>query len=382
MTTTAPAPRPARTAGSRWGRRIVLLFVFLLAIAGILYITGALEVQPQIAIVTASQDPYWDLVITGARAAAERSKVRLIVIRPPSDPDEQARQVQELLEQKIDGIAISPISPSKETALLSQIASKTNLVTIDSDSPLVGRLCFVGTDSYTAGRMCGEQVRQAAPDGGEIMISIGTLEKENGRLRRQGVIDELLDRSYEPARASTDASATEKGPRYTILTVTDDLDPEKATKLTAQAIKDHPNLKCIVGIFAYSTPAILKALEQTHKLGEIPVVGFDVNERTLQGIEAGHVKSSMMQDMYSCGFEAVRILADAARGNRSGLPAFQMHYLACTVVDKDNIAAIRQQLKGSSASPAPTNAPGGNATSNSPPATKPAPSATQPTATP
>jgi ribose transport system substrate-binding protein len=54
--------------------------------------------------------------------------------------------------------------------------------------------------NYDAGRMCGELVKEAMPGGGSVMIFVGRVEQDNARLRRQGVIDELLDRSHDPTR--------------------------------------------------------------------------------------------------------------------------------------------------------------------------------------
>jgi ribose transport system substrate-binding protein len=353
----APTPTPKTPRrGSRLSRRILFLLVVLLAFVAILYYAGVFQVRPKIAIVTASQDPYWDTVIAGARDAATRYDVRLAVVRAPSNEDEQTLRTQDLLDKGYDGIAISPINVQKQGPLLQQIADHSILITFDSDCPVIGRLAFVGSDNYTAGRMCGEQVRAALASGGEVVISLGTIEKENGRQRRQGVIDELLDRSFEPSRGSEDPSSPVKGPKYTIYTNIDELNPDNATRLAVKTIKDHPNVKCFVGIFAYTTPALLKALEQSNKLGQIKLVGFDVNEQTLKGIEAGNVAATIAQDQYSTGFESVRILADAARGNRAGLPAFQMHYLGCTTVTRDNLADVRQSLKNPRGA-APASAP-------------------------
>ena len=249
--------------------------------------------------------------------------------------------------------------------LLSDAAEKTNLITIDSDSPVVRRLVYIGADNYTAGRMCGQQVRQAVPDGGEVVISVGTLAKDNGRLRRQGVIDELLERSFEPTRSGIDeGNKPLAGSKYTIVaTLIDDLSADKAADLVAGAAKDHPSLKCVVGLFAYSTPAILKGLDKSGKLGQIKVVGFDINEPTLKGIEDGQVAATIMQDQYGYGFHAIRMLSDAARGNLNALPAFQMHYIGCNTVTKDNIQDVRKTLAQASSSaplntPAPTGTPG------------------------
>ena len=73
--------------------------------------------------------------------------------------------------------------------------------------------------------MCGQQVREALPEGGKVIIAIGSIEKENGHRRRQGVIDELLERTFEPNRPTDPVDAPLKGPKYTIVaTLIDNLD--------------------------------------------------------------------------------------------------------------------------------------------------------------
>ncbi len=56
---------------------------------------------------------------------------------------------------------------------------------------------YIGMDNYAAGRACGELVKQALPDGGEVMLFIGRLEQDNSKYRRQGVIDVLMDRDRD-----------------------------------------------------------------------------------------------------------------------------------------------------------------------------------------
>ena len=80
---------------------------------------------------------------------------------------------------------------------------------------------------------------------------------------------------------------------------------------------------------------MLKALEQAGKLGQVKVVGFDNHPETLAGIEDGHVAATIVQDQFGCGFHTVRILAEAARGDRSGLPMFQRRTLPVEIITKD-----------------------------------------------
>ena len=346
-----PEPaRPQTKPGFHW-----MFFALLILVAiGILFFAGVFRGDPRVALV-AGEGPYWDLVIDGAREAAEQYDVNLTVIRSKPDEPTQSQTIRDLIGKKYNGVAVSPIDPMAQAVLLAEVGNDTTVVTYDSDSPLSRRLCFVGTDNYTAGRLCGDYVRQAIPDGGEVIISISNLEKENGQRRRQGVIDELLDRPYdrEHEMDPPDAPAL-KGEKFTVVTtLIDHADPKAATDLAAKALEAHPNVKCMVGLNAYSTPAILRALDQSKKLGKVQVVGFDNAPETVAGIEAGNVFATIVQDQFGAGFHSVRILAENARGDKSGLPMFERRTLPVEVVNRENVSAARRQLN-------PATQPAGN----------------------
>lgn len=344
---TPPPPPPPQQPASRAKTGFHWLFFILLIVValGILFAAGVFKSDPKVALV-AGEGAYWELVINGAEEAARQYDVDLTVIRSKPEQAAQSQTIRDLLGKRYDGVAVSPIDPVVQAAVLAELAADTRLVTYDSDSPLSRRICFVGTDNYTAGRICGDYVRQAVPDGGEIILSISNLEKENGQRRRQGVIDELLDRPYEREHPMDPADAPPlKGERFIIVTtLIDHADPKAAPELAAKALQDHPNVKCIVGLNAYSTPAILQALEQSKKLGQVKVVGFDNAPETVAGIEAGNVFATVVQDQFGAGFHAVRILSESARGDQSGLPMFQRRTLPVEVVTKENVSAARNQL--------------------------------------
>lgn len=333
----------AKKSGTSWSR---LFFILALA-AGVLWFAGVFRPRPTIAVVTAGDTPYWDAVIAGAQEAARVYDVKLEIVRHKADLMDQSNAIQGLIDRKVSGIAVSPIHSESQAKLLTDAAGVTTLVTMDSDAAVSGRLCFVGTDNYQAGRILAEQIKSILPEGGEIILCEASLEKQNEQRRRQGLIDELLDRTDEPTRPTDPVDAPLKGEKFTIVrTVLDNFDREQLPVLAGQAIKDFPNVKCIVGLVGYSTPGILKALEQNGKLGQIKVVGFDANPETLNGIEKGHVHATILQDQFGYGFQAVRILAETARGDRSGLPLFQQRTLPVEVITKDRVEALRRQLAG------------------------------------
>lgn len=332
--------------------RVISLILILLIIGMYgLWFSGMLQPRPKVALVTAnSTGPYWEAIIRGAQDAADRYKIRLTIVRSSGDTQQQTEQISKLLEEHYDGIAVSPQDPPHQAAVLAQAATQSRLVTFDSDSLVSGKLCFVGTDNYDAGRMAGKQLKESLADGGDVIISVGTVEKDNGQRRRQGLIDELLDRSFEPQRPMDPldgggGGGAIKGTKFNIIaTLTDGIDPNKATELATKAIKDHPDVKAFACLYAYSTPSVLKAIESSGKTGKIKIVGFDTNDETLKGIEDGSVIATLMQSPWNIGFESVRILGDAARGDTTSLPMFQTENLACDLVTKNNLEAIRAQL--------------------------------------
>jgi ribose transport system substrate-binding protein len=156
--------------------------------------------RPRVAFVTNGIASFWLIAEAGARKAAQEFDVDLEVRMPPEGIGDQKRMIEELLTLGVDGMAVSPIDPANQTDLLNAAAEQTPLITHDSDAPDSNRLAYVGMSNYDAGRLCGELVKEALPGGGSIMIFVGRIEQDNARLRRQGLIDELLDRSHDPTR--------------------------------------------------------------------------------------------------------------------------------------------------------------------------------------
>ncbi len=165
------------------------------------------EDKPTVAFVTNGIASFWVIAEKGARDAAKEFDVNLEVRMPPADGavSNQQRMIEELLAKGVDGIAVSPIDPDNQTEFLNKVAEQTILITHDSDAPKTKRVCYVGMDNYDAGRMCGELVKEALPDGGSIMIFVGRLEQLNAKLRRQGLVDEVTDRARTESEPSTSA---------------------------------------------------------------------------------------------------------------------------------------------------------------------------------
>lgn len=302
--------------------------------------------KPRVAYVTNGVASFWVIAEKGAMAAGEKVGAEVVVRMPPNGVEDQKRMCQDLLAQNIAGIALSPIDPDNQGDLLDEISGRTNLITHDSDAPKSQRKVYIGVDNYAAGRMCGKLVKEAMPDGGSLMIFVGRLGQANAKLRRQGVIDELLDRSSDATRYDDPNGGAIKGDKYTILdTRTDDFDFGKAKAQAQDAIAKHPDIGCMVGLFAYNPPLILEAVKEADKVGKIKIVAFDEDDVTLAGIADGSIHGTTVQNPYQYGFQSVEILTALAKGDTSVIPASGFIDVPARNIRKDTVAEFTAELK-------------------------------------
>ncbi|HYO10522.1 MAG TPA: substrate-binding domain-containing protein [Tepidisphaeraceae bacterium] len=331
--------------GSTVRHFLIVFTVAVLAAVGIAWAAGAFRATPRVVLVTSTDDPYWDRVISGAQTAARQFNVELDVFKSKGDEKMQSQTIRDALSRNVAGIGVSPVDATAQADMLRDAAGRATLVTFDSDAPGSNRTAFIGTDNYIAGRQCAEVVREALPDGGELIISVGSVDKENGRLRRQGLIDNLAERPLDAGRAADPLDQPLKAGKYTIVsTLIDQTEPARATQLATEAIQKTPNLKLIVGLFGYSAPALLDALKQTNKLGQIKIVGFDEHEQTLAGIEQGHVAGTLVQDQFNMGYDTVRVLCEVINKVPPVDDRGRTQYLPCrAITSAEDVNIIRYE---------------------------------------
>src|SRR5437667_7275294 len=204
----------------------------------------------KLAFVTNNSADFWTIARKGVeKADSELTDVSAqFKICSDGTAAEQKRIIDDLLTQGFDGIAISPVDPENQTALINDVSKRALVFTQDSDAPKSDRACYVGTDNVAAGRQAGQLIKEVLPDGGKIMLFVGKLDARNAQERIQGIKEVLQGSKVE-----------------IIDTRTDDVDSVRAKSNVADTIVKYPDIKALVGMRRYHRPAIPNAAKEAKK---------------------------------------------------------------------------------------------------------------------
>ena len=304
-------------------RKTIVYLIVLILVAGVgCSRTGNSGGKLKLAFVTNNAADFWTIARKGCEQADGELDNVEVEFKIPSDGTaaEQRRIVDDLMAKGVSGIAISPVDPGNQTGMINDLAKQILVITQDSDAPASDRACYLGTDNRAAGHQAGELIKQALPQGGKIMVFVGKMDAENAQARFKG-IKETLD-----------------GSKVEILDVrTDDTDTVRAKANAADTIVNHPDIAALVGLWNYNGPAILNAVKDAGKVGQIKIVCFDEDDATLAGVKDGSIFATVVQQPYEFGYQSVQLMAKVLGGDRSLIPTNKLKIIPTLVVNRDNV---------------------------------------------
>lgn len=284
----------------------------------------------KLAFVANNAATFWTIARAGCMDAQKQLGDVEVDFRIPSGGSaaEQQQALDDLLAKGVDGVAVSPIDPANQTALLDKVASQALLITQDSDAPNSKRVCYLGTDNTAAGVEAGKMIKEALPDGGKIMVFVGSMDAQNAKERFGGIKQEL------------------QGSKVEIIDVrTDDTDLSRAQRNAEDTLVKYPDVACLVGLWNYNGPAILNAVRSAGKTGKVKIVCFDENDETLAGVAAGDIYGTVVQQPFEFGKQAITRMDQYLHGDKSVFPATGKMFIPTLDIKKDNVADFQAKLR-------------------------------------
>ena len=278
--------------------------------------------QLKLAFVTNNASDYWTIARKGVeKADAELSDVS-VEFRMPGEGTaaEQKRIIDDLVSTGVNGIAISPVDPDNQTQFINETAKKALVITQDSDAPNSDRTLYIGTDNVAAGRQAGELIKEALPNGGKIMVFVGKSDARNAAERFQGIKEALQGTSIE------------------IIDIrTDDTDRARAKSNAADTLVKYPDVSALVGLWSYNGPAILNAVKDANKVGQVKIICFDEEDETLAGVKDGAIFATVVQQPFEFGYRSVKLMTQILKGDKSVVPAGKQINVPTLVIRKDSV---------------------------------------------
>jgi LacI family transcriptional regulator len=163
---------------------------------------------------------------------------------------------------------------------LRAVSRSIPVVTMASDLPDSGRIVYVGSDNFSAGRVAGELLgRFLGPEGGEVLVVTG-LKEFIGHGERESGLRWVLDRRFPACRVVGVVESREKR--------------ESVVRLILGAFDRFPGLRGIYNI-SVGDGEIAEAISRLGMTGRIVLVGHELTDTTRRLLAEGRVDAVIDQ---------------------------------------------------------------------------------------
>ena len=114
------------------------------------------------------KNPYFITLEDAAREVFEKMGYELIMEDSGTDSEKQAVQIQEMIDQGISAIILSPVDWEKITPSLKALKEAgVRIINVDTQVKEMDYVdAYIGSDNYNAGYICGADLIEKCPEGG------------------------------------------------------------------------------------------------------------------------------------------------------------------------------------------------------------------------
>ncbi|GED83421.1 sugar ABC transporter substrate-binding protein [Streptomyces sp. NPDC091412] len=274
-----------------------------------------------VALVThqAPGDTFWDIVRKGAEAAAAKDNIKLVYSADPN-AGTQANLVQNAIDQKVDGIAVTLAKPEAMRSVLAK-AEQAGIPVVGLNSGLndwkkLNLLEFFGQDESVAGEAFGKKLNEVGAKKAVCVIheqgNVGLTQRCDGVKKTfQGSIENLYVNGADMPSVKSTITA----------------------KLKQDGSVDH--------VVTLGAPVAMTAVQSVGDAGsKAQVATFDLNKELAGAVKKGDIEFAVDQQPYLQGYLAVDGLwLYKNNGNYSG-GGEQPVLTGPAFVDKSNVEKI------------------------------------------
>ncbi len=248
-----------------------------------------------------SVHPFWEQVELGMNTAAKTANADIEFFVPSKeDAQKQAEKIKSWVALGKRGILFAASDPETVGAAVKDaIARDIICVAMDTDAPDSGRVAYVGTDNFAAGKIAGEEMGKILGGKGKVAIATGSVTASNSLERIEGFKEALK----------------EKYPGITLLpeVLVDNEDRAVAVQKAKAKLAAVPDLAGFFGVYALNGPCCANAVKSAGKTGKVRVVCFDNLAEHMNMLKAKEIDIAIGQRPYLMGLKGTELISAIIR---------------------------------------------------------------------
>lgn len=270
-------------------------------------------------------DQHWQLVKTGAEAAAKELGVDLKFTAPNSESDVavQVDMVHDAISAGTNAICIAPCQPDAVVSALEEAGQKNiPVLLIDTDAPYDKKACYMGTGNEAAASLGGEYIAKEIGKGGKAVIIRGRLGDNTHEQRTAGITKALKAGGVEILDVQSGDSTA-----------------DKAMNVMEDFLQKYNDIDAVLTTADLMAQGAQRAIETSGR--KIKVMGFDGTAPVVDMVIQGTVDGTVAQNPYRMGYQGVQDAVRAIKGEK--LEA--VIDTGATLVVKDNAEQFKKELE-------------------------------------
>ena len=275
-----------------------------------------------VGVVTKSNtSEYWMSVNSGMEAAAAKYDMDVITLAPDSELDRevQEKQVEKLIDQNVDALAVAPIDSYHVRDYLDEIEKKKITAVCFDNGMVGGELPYIGIDNHKTGYQLAQELAEQLDHKGQVGIVAGDLKQKGHRERVEGFEE------YMKSEPEMTVKFVESG--YANLQMSE----QKVRDLMGQ----YPQIRGIMATSAVTAMGLVDELKDT----DIKIVAVDEQEDSLKAVENGQILALAAQSGYEIGYETIHYIQNL----RNGKHLKKKYYLNAEILTQDNVKEYRKK---------------------------------------
>jgi ribose transport system substrate-binding protein len=270
---------------------------------------GSNSDKPTVALVLKTlNNPFFIDMEKGARQAAEKQGVRLLVQAPERelDVEKQMQIIETLIQSKVSALCVTP-SGSKEIVPAIVKANRAAIPVVVVDTRVEPQTlqeaegtvaAFIGSDNFEGGRLAGEYLKKALGQKGKVAILEGIPGHETGDSRLRG-FKQALASSPQIQIVSSQTANWERDQGYNVF---------------QNILQSHPDVQALFACSDLMALGAIEAIASAGKTGKIVVVGFDALPEAREAIQRGMMEGTIAQSPMQMGALAVETASRLLKG--------------------------------------------------------------------